>query len=750
MHLRSVCLAAFGLVASVAAQGVNCVLLGTQHLHTPTYANIWGYVAPNGHEYALLGCSDGTAIVDTTIPTAPIERAYIAGATSQWRELNTYLQYCYVCTEAGGQGIQVIDLSNPDAPFLAGTFGQAQFNNCHTITCDTQTGRIYCNGTNNGTAVFDATVNQVNPTFVGYMTPGGQSNYFHDFHTRNGFGYASMIYNGVLRIYDLNVWPPLALSSSSTPNTFTHNAWTNASSTVCATTDETTGSFVKFWDITNRTAPIGLSQYTTNPASIPHNAYIVGNLCHVSWYTEGYILLDISNPSAPVEVASYDTYPGTSGGFNGAWGVYPFQPSGNIYILDRQTGLYIVRPSLTDLAIAHTPLPATTNEDGPYTVLASVTGSNPISAVTMNWRIGGSGAFTAVPMTPTAVPNQYTADIPGQNAVATVQYYVEATDSVGSRRSPATGQHQFVVGTVTSVFADDFETATAWTHGFTVSTDDWQRGAPLGRSGTSGGVPWADPSSAYSGTNCWANDLGAGNFNGSYPNNIANWLQSPLIPTGGVQGLRLRYRRWLTLANLDTVRVLVNGTTVFTTSAATSDSSWQLIDHDISAIANSQANLTLRFELTTNGSNVSGGWNIDDVEILTLSDAAPPLLYGVGTPGSGNIVPGIGLAAPAAINTTTQILGSNMPANIGSFLAINLAPDNTPILGITALVQASGAAVLFQQVSGAGTTSWPFGVPNNPVFDNLYLFAQVISLDSGSPGGLLAASQGMRFRINLQ
>jgi len=750
MHLRSVCLAVLGLVAPVAAQGVNCVLLGTQHLHTPTYANIWGYVAPNGHEYALLGCSNGTAIVDTTIPTAPIERAYIPGATSQWRELNTYLQYCYVCTEAGGAGIQVIDLTNPDAPVLANTFGTAQFNNCHTITCDTQTGRIYCNGTNNGTAVFDASVNQVNPTFVGYMTPSGQSNYFHDFHTRNGFGYASMIYNGVMRIYDLSVWPPLAVSSTATPNTFTHNAWTNASSTVCVTTDETNGSFVKFFDITNRAAPIGLSQYTTNPVSCPHNAYILGNLCHVSWYTEGYILLDITNPSNPVEVASYDTYPGASGGFNGAWGVYPFQPSGNVYILDRQTGLYIVRPNLTDLAIAHTPLPNTTNEDGPYPVVASVTGSNPIGAVTMNWRAGTSGAFTAVPMTPTATPNQYSANIPGQNAVATVQYYIDAVDSVGSQRSPASGQHEFAVGSVTQVFFDDLETNLGWTHGFTVSTDDWQRGTPQGRSGTSGGVPWADPSSAYSGTNCWANDLGASGFNGSYPNSVANWLQSPSIATTGAQGLKLRYRRWLQLAAGDTARVLVNGTAVFTTAAATNDSSWQLIEHDISAISNSQANVALRFELSTNATNVSGGWAIDDVQLLTVSDAAPPLFYGAGTPGTGNIVPVIGLSAPAALNTTTQIQGSNILANAASFLVMNLAPDNTPIAGITALVQASGAAVLFQQASPAGTAAWPFTVPNNAAFDNIYLFSQVIPLDAGSPGGLLAASQGMRFRICLQ
>lgn len=756
MHARlvSALAAVVAVAAPLAAQGVNCQLLGTQNLH-PGYANVWGYVAPNGKEYALLGCNSGTSIVDTTVPTAPVERGFIPGANSTWRELNTYLQYCYVCTEAGGQGIQVIDLSNPDAPFLANTFGTAQFSNCHTITCDTQTGRIYCNGTNNGTAVFDASVNPVNPTFVGYMTPSGTSNYFHDFHTRNGFGYASMIYNGQLRIYDLSTWPVGVVSSTATPSTFTHNAWTNAASTVCATTDERAGSFVKFFDITNKAAPVGLGQYTTNPASIPHNAYIQGNLCHVSWYTEGYILLDITDPANPVEVASYDTWPGASGGFNGAWGVYPFQPSGNVYILDMSTGLYIVRPQVTDLQVTHTPLPATTtDEDGPYQVLATVTGSNPVGSVTLHFRIGSSGPFTALAMAPTAVPDQYEGLIPGQDAPATVQYYVEAIDSVASRRTPGTGQHEFRIGTYSYVLQDDFETPSGWTHGATAGADDWQYGNSTGKSGTSGGVSWADAPAAFSGSNCWGTDLGitvnGTTYNGAYTNNVSTWLQSPAVPTNGTQGLKLRYRRWLTLAAGDTVRVLVNGALVSTSSAATGDATWQAIEHDVASITNAASTATIRFELTSNGSNVSGGWTIDDVELVAVSDQAPPLYYGTATPGTGNLAPQLAMSASARVGTTTQIQGSSLLPNGGVFLALNFAPDNLPIYGIQALVLGAGAVSQFALGSPGGAASWPFSVPNSAGFDNQYVFVQAIGLDAGSPGGFLSASQGLRFRVHLQ
>src|SRR3954468_130697 len=52
---------------------------------------LWGYTAPNGREYALLGTFDGVHIVDIT--DKPIkEVAYIWGPGSYWREIKVYKQ----------------------------------------------------------------------------------------------------------------------------------------------------------------------------------------------------------------------------------------------------------------------------------------------------------------------------------------------------------------------------------------------------------------------------------------------------------------------------------------------------------------------------------------------------------------------------------------------------------------------------------------------------------------------------------
>ncbi|MCK5942055.1 MAG: choice-of-anchor B family protein [Planctomycetes bacterium] len=343
MLIKKALLAAGIFAASISAQGVNCALLGTFNNHGP-FNDIWGYTAPNGDEYALLCSTTGTVVVDVTNPSNPIERGWLPFGSSSWRDCRTYGNYAYVVTESTS-GFQIIDLSNPNNPVSLGAFGTNITNNAHNVCIDTGTGRLYLVGTNAGTPVWDLTGNPANPTYLGSAGGSGNSNYFHDLCVENGYFYGSMIYNGDLRIADATNVSPSTLSSTQTPGNFTHNAWPNAAGTLCVTTDEVSGGVIAIYDITNKSNPIGLSTFTPNPSAIPHNAFIVGDKVHVSWYTEGYRCIDISDPSNPVEVASYDTWPGSSGGFNGCWGVYPFLPSGNILVSDRSTGLYIVRPS---------------------------------------------------------------------------------------------------------------------------------------------------------------------------------------------------------------------------------------------------------------------------------------------------------------------------------------------------------------------------------------------------------------------
>lgn len=69
------------------------------------FASCWAYVAPDGHEYALLGCYSGTSIID--LDAIPIrEVAYIPGVDSEWKEMKSWGHYAYAVADVfGSQGI---------------------------------------------------------------------------------------------------------------------------------------------------------------------------------------------------------------------------------------------------------------------------------------------------------------------------------------------------------------------------------------------------------------------------------------------------------------------------------------------------------------------------------------------------------------------------------------------------------------------------------------------------------------------
>lgn len=73
-----------------------------------------------------------------------------------------------------------------------------------------------------------------------------------------------------------------------------------------------------------------------------HNPLVIGNRVYASWYQAGLRIMDIDEDNAEfVEVDDFDTFPGAVGGFNGAWGTYPFLGNDRILISDLATGLYI-------------------------------------------------------------------------------------------------------------------------------------------------------------------------------------------------------------------------------------------------------------------------------------------------------------------------------------------------------------------------------------------------------------------------
>ncbi|MBX7216489.1 MAG: choice-of-anchor B family protein [Candidatus Kapabacteria bacterium] len=338
-------------VLTVAAQSqpvaaYNTTLFGTLDPDIQkqgTYSALTGYAAPDGREYALLGGFTGTYVIDVT--EAPLKLvSFIPGPTSLWREMKTWGSYGYVVSE-GGSGLQIIDLTQlPLKAFLLRA-DTAAFRTAHTISVEGN--HLYVNGTNveaganQGTLIFDLSVDPTRPRLVGKWT----GRYVHDCSVRNDTLYAAAINDGQLDIVYLGKdrKSPVQVANIQYPGAGTHNAEATTDGRYILTSDEvgSTPKTLKVWDRTNIQSIKKVADWTPVPGEIIHNVHIKGNHAFIAWYTAGTRVVDITDPANPVQVGYYDTYPEAGEFFAGNWGTYPYLPSGKILSSDMQTGLHV-------------------------------------------------------------------------------------------------------------------------------------------------------------------------------------------------------------------------------------------------------------------------------------------------------------------------------------------------------------------------------------------------------------------------
>jgi len=312
------------------------------------YNEVWGYTAANGDEYAIIGTDTGTAFYDVSTPTAPVLVKFINGPFSIWRDMATYGDYCYVVTE-GGSGMQIIDLSTPSNPTLLSTFGTSLWNDAHNISIDEGAGMAYIIGTNVGMPVLDLS----NPTAPVQVANYG-AHYVHDASVQNGYAHFAEIYGGQYRIVSVSSLPSFpSLDAVTTPGNFTHNVGVNATDTLAVTSDESPGGGLAIYDISNKSNIQLLSTWNNSNATV-HNAFIKGNRVYASWYSFGFACIDISDPSFPQQVATFDSSNHSGIGYEGTWGVYPFAQSGLVYLSDQDNGLYVIQINDADINLAGT------------------------------------------------------------------------------------------------------------------------------------------------------------------------------------------------------------------------------------------------------------------------------------------------------------------------------------------------------------------------------------------------------------
>lgn len=348
-------------------------------------SNLWGFVdLDDRREYAVMGLNTGTTVVDVTDPAAPRVVGAITGQTSSWREVKVYQRWntargrhdawAYVVSEAPAAGLQIIDLSNlPASISHAATF--RGFDTAHTIflaNVDPGSGAsniedvapvLYIEGSNEGFLALDIS-DPVAPRIAGRLL----NSYVHDAWagvfrgaraSRCGPGHdpceVVVSWGGdAVRFVDFtNKAAPVVMSAFRYDGLeYAHSGWISRDGNYLFSFDEGDelvrggNSRVRVIDITDFAFPRLAAIWTSSTLAIEHNGYVVADKLWVSYYERGVTVLDASTPTAPREVGFFDTYPARdAAAFHGAWGVYPFLPSGTILVsnIDGAGGLFLLR-----------------------------------------------------------------------------------------------------------------------------------------------------------------------------------------------------------------------------------------------------------------------------------------------------------------------------------------------------------------------------------------------------------------------
>ncbi|MGH7496855.1 MAG: choice-of-anchor B family protein [bacterium] len=327
----------------------NVELLGFLPLSgVPTLGNVWGYADANG-EYALVCLrQNGLAIVDATDPRRPQRVASVTSFYSDLKEVKVYQHYAIAVNEFGP--IQIVDLANPRQPELVARYEES-FSGAHNLFIAGH--YAYVVGTHpadrsqdepTGLHIIDL-ADPTQPRLAGKR----EGFYIHDLYVENDTAYVLGYRTHRVHLWDVRDKNDIR-ELASFPYRAPHTVRRGFDKKILLLNDEGRGQDVQFWDLGDLNNIRKVGSYMTDPLIAPHNIETIGPLAFIAYFEDMLRIVDYGDPSSPVEVGFYDTYPENpshdqplGAHQTAAWGVYPHAPSGNIYLSDMKKGLYIFR-----------------------------------------------------------------------------------------------------------------------------------------------------------------------------------------------------------------------------------------------------------------------------------------------------------------------------------------------------------------------------------------------------------------------
>jgi choice-of-anchor B domain-containing protein len=334
-------------------------------------SDVWGWTDPEtGREYALVTLDTGTSFVDVTNPEVPTVVGYLPGrgdATAE-RDVKVHANHALVVAEAFDAGIQVLDLTrlrDVTAPpvTLAETahYVAEGLSWSRNIAVDAASGFAYVAGSNTcagGLHAVDVS-NPAQPAFAGCV---GQDGFIQDAQCSSYAGpdaehqgrqVCFAFAEDTLTILDVtDKSAPQVLARESYPGVgYTFQGWTTEDQLYLLLADSADellfghDTRTYLWQVSPLRSPLLLGVHTGSGPAIDHEVLVRGERAYLASYTAGLRVLDIAGIGQAQlrEVASFDVVPGDEAPLSiGAWGSYPFFPSGVVAVTAIRQGLFLL------------------------------------------------------------------------------------------------------------------------------------------------------------------------------------------------------------------------------------------------------------------------------------------------------------------------------------------------------------------------------------------------------------------------
>ena len=309
----------------------------------------WGWNAPDGTKYAIMGVRAGVAFVNvSTLTGVTVIPGPNGSCSAYWRDIKTYKHYCYAVSECIGtnQGLMIMDMSFlPDSVHFVKSVPVDPLGDVtsHNLSIDTLNGYAYLEGRNqaNQSIHVFSLADPENPVHVNSF---GDAVGIHDITAVDDTIYVADGNAPTISIYNMaNKFSPTLLARITIPSAgYVHNCWPTGDRKHLVTTEETFNKTVKIWDIQDLLNIQLVGQFLGN-SDVAHNAICIGDTVYMSHYAAGIEVWDISTPSTPQRLANFDTYPPSNSGFEGCWGVYPFAGDGYVYASNLDGKFFILQ-----------------------------------------------------------------------------------------------------------------------------------------------------------------------------------------------------------------------------------------------------------------------------------------------------------------------------------------------------------------------------------------------------------------------